>query len=172
MKQFVLAATVALASGTVVGAERGGPGDPVMLEAIGVGPGPGALCASKGFQPLEFQRLLPNGLASPFPDTPIPPQNKRLVVTDVDWQQNGGTPGTTHLLRLFLVNRGGDTPGNRVHEVPMQLDATGAGAVATSATTGFMMSSAAALCLDVLPIGSGEPGILQHVLLRGYYVEP
>jgi len=140
--------------------------DVVMLEAVGAS-GP---CTENGFMGLEFIQNLPDGNPAPFPTTPIPPRGKLLLVTDVDWALNGGDPNSTHVLRLFVVNKAGPQ-SFRAMESKIQLDPLGAGATTTSATTGFTMSNAAALCVDVIAVGGTNSGLLQGVLLRGRFLD-
>lgn len=138
---------------------------PVMLEVIGA-PGP---CTQHGFMPLEFMQNRPDGTSAPFPSTPIPPPGSVMVVTEVDWQLNGGSPRSSHLLRMFVVNKASGS-SFRALESPVHLDDLGGGGAVTAVTTGFVFSSAAALCLDVISISGAPSGLLQHALVRGYYV--
>ena len=152
------------APGTAPNTHMGQPaGQMVTLEAIGA---PGT-CSSGGpfspFLPLEFVRNLANGMGAGFPPSgAIPPVGKVFVVTDVDWQASGA-PNSTTTLRLFRVNLANSSSNSRVFESTIHLDATGAGGISEGATAGFVVSSAATICVDVVP-----GGLLQHLLLRGY----
>jgi hypothetical protein len=70
--------------------------DSVTLEAVGTSP----VCPLNFFA-LSFKRNMPDG-NSVFPF--VIPTHKVLVVTDMDWQWNSGTPGRRQILRLSVVN--------------------------------------------------------------------
>ncbi|MGZ6125898.1 MAG: hypothetical protein ACXWLR_13110 [Myxococcales bacterium] len=132
--------------------------DSVTLEAVNTLP----VCPP-GFFTLTFVRNLPDGTSVEFA---IPP-NKVLVVTDLDWQYNSGSPETRQTLRLFLVNKTGPGFGVRVFESTIALDSSGNGGKSEAATSGFVVSAAANICVDASPGG----GVLNHLLLRGYLTQ-
>jgi hypothetical protein len=133
-------------------------GHSVTLEVFA----PGIFCSRAGpFNSLSFQRNLANGTDTAFPG---PPAGQVLVVTDVDWQYNSGTPNSKQTLRLFLVNNTDPRLSFRALESTIQLNGSGAGGTSEAATSGFVQSSTATICVDEWPGG----GNLEHLLLRGY----
>jgi hypothetical protein len=126
----------------------------VTLEVVGAG----SFCASKGYMNLDFQRNLSDG-SSVYPFKI--PAGQVLVVTDMDWQWNAGTPNSRQTLRVFLVSA---SSFSRVFESTIELNGSGEGGTSEAATAGFVVSPAASICLDAIPGG----GVLNHLLLRGY----
>lgn len=145
-----------LGTGTHVGQS---PSDHVVL---GLAAGATGGCEPRGF---EFIRVLPDGTldAGHF----RVPAREVLVVTDVDWQYNRGVPGDRQILRLFIENlTTGDS--NIAFESTVILNAQGDGGISEAMTSGFVVSSAARICPDLLPGPLGPPFGLNHVILRGY----
>lgn len=133
----------------------------VTLEVLSVS---GSICLSGpslSFLDLAFQRNLPDG-SSVYPF--VIPSGDVLVVTDMDWQWNSGTPGTRQTLRLFLVNTTTPIVSNRVFESTVELNSFGGGGTSEAATAGFVVSPAATICVSPDPVG----GVLNHLILRGY----
>ena len=125
------------------------PKDHVVLEIVGTAEG------------LDFQRNLPDGTSSGIFRVP---RGMVLVVTDVDWQYNAGTPGERQTLRLSIVNLADPTESRRVFESSVMLNNSGSGGISEAMTSGFVVSSAARLAVDEEPGG----GVLNHAILRGY----
>ena len=134
----------------------------VTLEVVGaVG-----VCSAMptAFLPLEFVRNRADGTVDPYPPSAAtPPAGKVLVITDVDWQWAGGPADSTAILRLWRVNLADPGIDHRVFESAVHLDGSGAGGISEGATAGFVVSSAATICVDALGTGS-----LQHLILHGY----
>jgi hypothetical protein len=120
----------------------------------------------------DFVRFLPNGATAGFFRVPY---GKALVVTDVDWQyvHPSGGAGANKLmtLRLFVQNLTDPIKDFRAFESTIVLSSEGHGGASEAMQSGFVVSSAARLCLDVNPGPEGPPSGLQHAIVRGYLVE-
>jgi hypothetical protein len=79
------------------------------------------------------------------------PANKVFVVTDVDWQYGGGQPRGTQTFRIYI--RGNDR--TRVFESTIILNDSGEGGISEGMTSGFVVASGSALCVDTFP-GGGQ----------------
>jgi hypothetical protein len=135
------------------------PSDHVVLEVIGV--------ADTGDprKDLDFFRVHPD--ASMTPSGPAGfrvPSGQVLVVTDVDWQYNLGSPGGMQTFRCFVENLTDPGVARRVFESTVILNNDGQGGASEGMTAGFMVSSAARITVDTSPGG----GKISHVILRGY----
>jgi hypothetical protein len=139
------------------------PANHVTLEAYG-GVG-GALL---------FVRTLPDGNVDGGSGTQgwRIPSNDMLVVTDVDWQyvhpEGPLAYGLRQTLRLFIENLAEPEYTRRVFESTITLSTQGQGGISEGMTSGFVISSAAKLTVDVYP---GPTGGLQHLLVRGYLMQ-
>jgi hypothetical protein len=109
---------------------------------------------------IEFVRIHPDGSRDPVPPDFRVPAGKVFVVTDVDWQYGGGQPRQAQTFRIFI--RGNDIP--RVFESTIILNDSGEGGISEGMTSGFVVASGSALCVDTFPGG----GQIQHVVIRGY----
>jgi hypothetical protein len=130
----------------------------VTLEVVGV--------ANTGdpTKDLDFIRILPDGTSPPSPPYFRVPSGELLVVTDVDWQYNLGTPGDIQTLRLFIENVAHPRVRRRVFESTVVLNGKGQGGTSESMTSGFAVSSRGRIVVDSFPGG----GKISHVILRGY----
>jgi len=131
----------------------------VVLEVVGTATG------------LDFSRTLPDGTSAAGYFRV--PEGMVLVVTDVDWQYNSGEPGTRAVLRLLIEPLATDeretprAPGRRVFASTItQLNPEGDGGRSEAMTTGFAVSSAGKLAVDVM----GKGGKLNHLVIRGYLI--
>lgn len=128
------------------------PSQFVMLESILMG------------EEVDFKRNLPDG--TPAQGVFRVPEGMVLIVTDVDWQQNSGTPGARVILRLYARPLDGEEePGVPVFESTVILNSEGDGGISEAMSTGFAVSSEARLDRDVW----GD-GITNHTVIRGYLV--
>jgi hypothetical protein len=129
----------------------------VTLEGVGAS----SVCSDQGFFAQSFKRNLPDaGAVYPF----VIPASQVLVVTDMDWQWNNGSPGTRQTLRLFVVNTAAPFDAHPEFESSVELDANGDGGKSEAATAGFVVAPAATICVD----SNRSGGVLNHLLLRGY----
>jgi hypothetical protein len=122
------------------------PSNHVTLHSFG---GPG------GEDGLEFLRINADGTREP--DAFRVPAGKVFVVTDVDWQYNSGAPQSRQIFRIF--NR-----DNEVFESTVMLNDSGDGGISEAMTSGFVVSSAGRISVDVSPGG----GVINFAILRGY----
>jgi len=103
------------------------------------------------------------------------PEGKILVVTDVDWQyvhpNHGTATGKIQTLRLFIENSADPSRSRRAFESTITLSSEGEGGISESMTSGFIVSSAARICIDVNTGPQGPPFGLQHLILRGYMAQ-
>lgn len=129
----------------------------VILEPVGSA---NTVCGSAGFSDITYVRILPDGSSTLFTS---PPPGQVLVVTDLDWQLNSGTPGSRVTFRVFLVNVNNPSQSRRVAESTRLLGSNGSGGGTESFTTGFVVGPDATLCVDT--IGGGT---VEHHLIRGY----
>ena len=114
----------------------------------------------------DFVRNLPDGnRASGFFRVPV---GQALIITDVDWQYNGGAAGDVQTLRLLVENLANPGIPLRMFESTIVLNAAGRGGASVSMTAGFVVSDQARICPDVSPGG----GQINHILLRGYLMSP
>ena len=138
----------------------------LLLEAIGVKDTPDPREAFAFFK-VKYE----NGLMEPQSGTfgYSAPQGHALVITEIDWQYEFGTPGGNVTLRVFLtwppLERGVE---RRVLETTALLGSTGGGGVSTAVITGIVVPHGVKITIDA--IGSGATGKIQHVLLRGYLI--
>ena len=143
------------------------PNDHVVLEIIHVGP---TGCGSGSF---DFARVLPDASYDYGPTSNgwRVPAGKVLVVTDLDWQYNhpGGAAGAgkREILNVSIVNMT-TSMDIRVMESTIVLDASGEGGTSEAATAGFVVSSAARICVETSPDPAFGGGGINHLLLRGY----
>jgi hypothetical protein len=131
------------------------PSNHVTLESIGTDPKEDP-CETG----IDFARIHPDGSRDPVPPFFHVPPGKVFVVTDVDWQYGGGQPRQAQTFRIFI--RGNDIP--KVFESTIILNDSGEGGISEGMTSGFVVASGSALCVDTSPGG----GQIQHVVIRGY----
>ncbi|MBD3392244.1 MAG: hypothetical protein GF418_09270 [Chitinivibrionales bacterium] len=124
----------------------------------------------------DFVRILPDGSSLKGGDGLgyRIPADRNLIVTDVDWQythpKRAEAAGKTQVLRLFVQNRSDRTEQARVFESTVTLSSQGEGGASERMTTGFVISSAARICPEVVPGPDGPPSGLLHMILRGYFI--
>jgi hypothetical protein len=129
----------------------------------------GCAATTAGF---TFRRIFQDGTGAlqPF----AMPADRSLVVTDVDWQyrhpDGALAAGRRVVLRLFLQNLADPTHQEVVFESTILLNGEGEGGTSEAMTAGFVMTSAAQLCLDTGEEPKGPPFGLQHAILRGYLI--
>jgi hypothetical protein len=99
----------------------------------------------------------------------IAPAGKAMVITEVDWQYKGGTPGSDVALRIFLKWGGFVGMQQRALEDTILLGATGGGGSCKAVTTGFLVPPGVRISPEILDMNA--TGILQHVILRGYLTD-
>jgi hypothetical protein len=131
------------------------PSNHVTLESIGIDPKEDP-CETG----IDFVRIHPDGSRDQTPPFFHVPAGKVLVVTDVDWQYAGGVPRSAQTFRIFI--RGNDRP--RVFESTIILNDSGEGGISEGMTSGFVLASGSALCVDTTQTG----GQISHVVIRGY----
>ncbi len=125
---------------------------------------------------LDFVRVLPDGRTERGKDGLgyRIPDGMAMVVTDVDWQyshpKHEEAAGKAQTLRLFVQNLVDRTQEVRVFESTVVLGSRGEGGVSERMTSGFVVSSAARICPEVVPGPDGPPSGLLHVVLRGYFM--
>ncbi len=118
----------------------------------------------------EFVALFPDGTQQRPDPTNLHhccyrvPDNRVLVITDVDWSYSGGRPGQTQRLRLSVNNLARPTLRTFPYQTVLTLDESGQGGSSQSLTSGFVLSSKARLGFDVIPGG----GTVQAIVVRGY----
>lgn len=145
------------------------PGELVVLESASGDTGCGSTTAGT-----TFRRVFQDGTGSlqPF----AMPADRSLVITDIDWQyrhpDGAAEAGLRVTLRLFLQNLADPDRRERVAESTIVLDGDGEGGTSEAMTSGFVMTSAAQLCLDTAEAPKGPPSGLQHLILRGYFIAP
>ncbi|HBY58746.1 MAG TPA: hypothetical protein DEH78_02915 [Solibacterales bacterium] len=115
---------------------------------------------------IDFFRNLPDGSTQSAPFRV--PEGMSLVVTDVDWHYYSGLPSQLQVLRLLIENLAKPEIRRRAFESTVMLNNAGLGGRSERMTTGFVVSSAGRLCLDVLPGPLGDPVRLNSVIVRGY----
>jgi hypothetical protein len=122
-------------------------------------------CGSGKF---DVVRVLPDGTspADPF----RVPEGRALVITELDWYYFNGAPGATVILAVFAENLRDASKRNSVFQSPIRLGPDGVGGASERMTSGFAISSAGRVCVDVLNGAIGYPVRLSKVLLRGYLV--
>jgi hypothetical protein len=130
----------------------------VALEAIGVDN------TGDPRTDLDFVRIFPDGTVPPGPPWFRVPSGYLLIITDVDWQYNLGTPGGIQTFRIFIENIADPDISNRVFESTITLNGNGEGGISESMTSGFAVSSKGRMTVDCFPGG----GVISHVILRGY----
>ena len=120
-----------------------------------------------------FRRILQdgNGALQPFQM----PADKSLIVTDVDWQYSHPTGAAAAdrrvVLRLFIQNLADPNERERVFESTIVLNGDGEGGTSEAMTTGFVVAPTAQLCVDTGVNPKGPPSGLQHMMLRGYFID-
>jgi len=103
------------------------------------------------------------------------PVGQALVITDVDWEyihpQGAAMAGKIEVLRLWVQNLTTPNLGGRVFESTITLSSHGEGGISEAMTSGFVVSSKARICPDVVPgpVSQGVGG-LQYLVLRGYLI--
>jgi hypothetical protein len=142
----------------------------VVLELVGGlngGCGPGKL---------DFLRVLPDGgfEAGPSGLGWRVPVGQALVITDVDWQyihpQGVAGAGKNEVLRLAIENLTNVSQTRRAFESTITLSSHGEGGISEAMTSGFVVSSKARICPDIIPGPMGPPSGLQHLILRGFLI--
>ena len=118
---------------------------------------------------VDFVRTLPDGMAAA--DVFRVPEGRLLVVTDLDWQYLSGPPGSTAILRVMVQNLADKAKRRRVFESTVRIGADGATGASEHMTTGFVVSSHARVCLDLVPGPLGSPLRISKVLMRGYLAD-
>ena len=121
-----------------------------------------------GSAKLDFIRVKPDGSAGT--DAFRIPDGQALIVTDVDWLYSSGGPGLTEVLLVLIENLADSSKRQTVFQSTIRLGVDGAGGANEHSTTGFLVSSSARLCVDVIPGPIGSPLRLSNVVLRGYLV--
>lgn len=111
---------------------------------------------------VEFVRIKADGSKDPVSPWRVP-AGKVLVVTDVDWQYNSADPGSRQTFRIFIVNLSSGE-SERVFESTVMLNDSGDGGISEGMTSGFVISSAGGIEVDVSPGG----GRINRVIIRGY----
>ncbi len=134
------------------------------------------LCKNERREPYQtyygFVQILPNG-EPPFAsmltsyDYYSIPAGYTLIVTDVDWRVEGGTPGKTAALQLHIAPLNVSHLGNCAFESSATLDSSGCGGASVSMTTGFAVSSNARLIATSYPNNNSN---MKQILVRGYLV--
>lgn len=139
------------------------PGDLVTLEMTSDVKG------GCGEAKLDFVRLFPDGTS----DLAVfrVPEGRALVVTDLDWHYFSGPPGLVVILSVRLENLADPAKRHRVFESTIRLGADGVGGASEHMTSGFLVSSGARLCVDMINGPIGSPMRLSKVLLRGYLAD-
>jgi hypothetical protein len=107
-----------------------------------------------------FLRSLPDGTATAFSI----PAGKVFVVTDINWQMASGNPGTVVRLALNVKNVANPALLRKVFNATVTLNAGGVAGVNESLGSGFVVSSAAKITVDL----TAPTGALEGLLLRGY----
>ena len=107
-----------------------------------------------------FLRTLPNGDATSFSI----PAGKVFVVTDVNWHMASGNPGTVVRLSLNVKNVANPSLFRKVFNAAVTLNTVGLAGVNESLGSGFVVSSAAKITVDL----TAPTGALEGLMLRGY----
>lgn len=115
---------------------------------------------------LGFVRALPDGSADSTGFRV--PEKHVLVVTDIDWLYTGGAPRATQVLLLTVENLADSSKRHLAFESSALLGFDGAGGANEHLVSGFLVSCAARLCVDVTPGPVGPPYRLSSVVVRGY----
>jgi hypothetical protein len=118
---------------------------------------------------IDFVRSFPDGTQSA--DVFRIPDERVLVVTDLDWYFFQGQPGTTQVLRVNVENLADASKKRRAFESTIRLNSDAAGGASEHMTTGFAVSSKARVCLEILSGPIGPPLRISKVLMRGYLVD-
>ena len=140
----------------------------VVLEVAGGDTG----CTGSGGG-FTFRRVFQdgNGALQPFQM----PEDMALIITDVDWQyrhpSGAGEAGERVVLRLFVQNLATPSERERVFESTILLNDAAEGGTSEAMTTGFVVAPTAQICLDTGEDSPGPPFGLQHMILRGYFVD-
>jgi hypothetical protein len=117
----------------------------------------------------DFRRVMPDGsYASGYYRVPA---GKVLVITDVDWQFNSTSSPPHQTLRLWVEKRSNTSVRHKVFESTIRLEGTSVdidGGTSESMRTGFAVSSAGNISVDIWPGG----GNIIDLVLRGYLTEP
>jgi hypothetical protein len=115
---------------------------------------------------LGFVRAMPDGSAA---STGFRiPDGHDLVATDIDWLYAGGTPGATQVLLIAIENLADSSKRHLAFESSARLGFDGTGGANEHLVSGFLVSSAARMCVDVTPGPIGPPYRLSSVVVRGY----
>jgi len=124
-----------------------------------------------GCGPAKFDvvRVFPDGTSGP--EGFRVPDGRSMVITELDWYYFNGPPGLMVVLSVFAENLRDASKRNVVFQSPVRLGPDGVGGTSEHMTTGFAVSSAARLCIDLLNGSIGTPMRLSKVLLRGYLVD-
>jgi hypothetical protein len=117
---------------------------------------------------LDFIRVKPDGSASA--DAFRIPDGQARIVTDVDWLYSNGGPGLTEVLLVLIESLADSSTRQTVLQSTIRLGVDGAGGASEHSTSGFLVSSSARVCVDVIPGPVGSPLRLSNVVLRGYLV--
>ena len=122
-----------------------------------------------GEERLDFLRVFPDGKS----DAAVfrVPQDRALVVTDLDWYYFQGTPGLMVVLSVLVENLAEPSKRHRAAESAVRLGPDGVGGASEHMTSGFVVSSESRLCVEVVNSPVGSPLRLSKVLLRGYLVD-
>ena len=107
-----------------------------------------------------FLRSLPDGHGTAFSI----PAGKVLVITDVNWHMSSGNPGTVVRLALNVENVANPALFRKVFNATVTLNAGGVAGVNESLGSGFVVSSAAKITVDL----TAPTGALEGLMLRGY----
>lgn len=134
------------------------------------------LCKNERREPNQtyygFVQILPDGepplasLVTSYDYYSIP-AGYTLIVTDVDWRVEGGTPGKTAALQLHIAKLNDGFLGNYAFESSAVLDSSGCGGASVSMTTGFAVSSNARLIATSYPNNNNN---MKQIIVRGYLV--
>jgi hypothetical protein len=136
------------------------PADLVTLEMAA------NLASGCGKVKLDFFRVFPDGTSDPKPFRV--PAGRALVVTDVDWHYHSGAPGFVAILSVLVENLADPDKRHRAVESVVRLGPDGAGGAGVRMMSGFVVSPAARVCVDLINAPMGSPVRLSRVLLRGY----
>ena len=117
---------------------------------------------------LDFVRVKSDG--SSGADVFRIPDGQALIVTDVSWLYSGGGPGLTEVLMVLVENLADPSTRQTVFQSTIRLGVDGVGGATEHLTSGFLVSSAARVCVDVVPGPVGSPLRLSNVVLHGYLV--
>ena len=94
-----------------------------------------------------------------------------MVVTDVDWNYHSGAPGLVQVLALVIENLTEASKRQTAFESTIRRGSDGVGGTSEHMTSGFVVSSAARVCVELRNGPIGPPLRLSKVLLRGYLVD-